>query len=429
MKLFFTLILKDCLRIRRNPVPLIIFIAIPLLITALIGLTFGGMDTQTGKGISAINAAVVDEDDSIFCEMLKGASSQDEFKSRINLHFLDREEALKRIKRGKLSAVLVIPEGFSEDYLSGSEALTLELIKNPAESIYPTLAQEGMAILVTFLNAVSRNFGEDLRELRVLIQQDGESSWIANLGTISAFLDRNINRLEGLEDYLTPPLISYTKVEKEAEPDSKSKDEFNLFGFLLIGLASMFLLMTADNCMRDLYRESRLRTLERYRTMKDGLIVFILSKVTYAVTIVLIILVVLMVGGSLIFGIEWKHPVEIAWLAVSYGLFAAGLMGLMAAVVGSERRADVVNNMLAMTLAMTGGAMWPPEQLPAFFKEHLLPVSPVYWFTSSIRKLQSDWIPGLEPLHASLLLAGGGIVFILGATILFRMRLEKGVKA
>ena len=194
MKLFFTLILKDCLRIRRNPVPLIIFIAIPLLITALIGLTFGGMDTQTGKGISAINAAVVDEDDSIFCEMLKGASSQDEFKSRINLHFLDREEALKRIKKGKLSAVLVIPERFSEDFLSGSEALTLELIKNPAESIYPTLAQEGMAILVTFLNAVSRNFGEDLRELRVLIRQDGETSWIANLGTIRSFLDRNINR-------------------------------------------------------------------------------------------------------------------------------------------------------------------------------------------------------------------------------------------
>lgn len=429
MKLFITLILKDCLRIRRNPVPLIIFIAIPLLITALIGLTFGGMDTQTGKGISAINAAVVDEDDSIFCEMLKGASSQDEFKSRINLHFLDREEALKRIKKGNLSAVLVIPEGFSEDFLSGSESLTLELIKNPAESIYPTLAQEGMTILVTFLNAVSRNFGEDLRELRVLIQQDGESSWIANLGTISAFLDRNINRLEGLEDYLTPPLISYKKVEKEAEPDSKSKDEFNLFGFLLIGMASMFLLMTADNCMRDLYRESRLRTLERYRTMKDGLIVFILSKVSYAVTVVLITLVVLMVGGSLIFGIEWKHPLEIVWLAVSYGLFAAGLMGLMAAIVGSERRADVVNNMLAMALSITGGAMWPPEQLPAFVREHLLLFSPVYWFTSSMRKLQSDWIPGFESLHASVLLAGGGIVFIIGATILFRIRLEKGVKA
>ena len=420
------LLKKDLTRTMRNPVPFLIHIAIPFLITALIGMTFGPMSSGDGKGLAPIRLGIVDEDDSVFSRFLNGATGQGDFKEHIDAQLLERDEAMKLIDKGKLSAVLIIPEGFTEEYVHGGEKLKLTLIKNPAESIYPTIAQEGTELVVTLLNAVARNFQEDLQELDSIFGDDREFDFLRDVASVLVVADHSLKRLEAAGDYLTPPLVSYDR-ETRGEKQEKSGPAFSVFSYILIGMAAMFLLMLADTCMRDLYRESRFHTLERFRTLREGLFSFVASKVFYTVVVLMLAVVVLFGGGSLVFQFTWQNIGIVILLVISYSIFGAGLMGLLAALAGRERRADVLNNIIVVGIALVGGAMWPPEQLPPFIRYHITPYLPTYWFSSAVRGTQSDYV-GFNWLLALGLLSVLGIVFVAAAARIFQIRLGKGVR-
>lgn len=427
MNMIPILLVKDLKRTIHNPVPFLITIAIPFLITLMIGMAFGPMSGGDGEGMAPIRLGVVDEDDSLFSHFLSGTTGQEDFQKHIDMQFLEREQAMEMIGKGKLSAVLIIPENFTEDYLEGKEKVKLTLIKNPAESIYPTLAQEGTELVVTTLNAIARNFREDLQALEDVFDEDQDFSLLRDGGKILMVVDRSLKRLEAAEDYLAPPLVGYEKEDRQEEEAEESGPDFNLFAFLLIGMSAMFLLMLADNCMRDLYRENRFHTLERFRTLHEGLFPFVASKVLYTIVILMVAVVVLFGGGSLIFQFTWQNLGKVLLLVISYNLFGAGLMGLLAALAGRERRADILNNIVVMGIALVGGAMWPPEQLPPFIRDHITPYSPAFWFSSAVRGLQSDYAE-FDWILAIGLLTGLGLVFIALAARIFQIRLGKGVR-
>src|SRR6185369_13695997 len=169
--MLWTLLIKDLRRARHNPWPYLINLALPLCITALIGLVFG--PSTKGGGLGQIKLAVVDEDDSVLSSLLRGAMDQADFKKHLEARFLDREEALKQISDNKVSAVLIVPKGFTQNYLDGVAPVASELIKNPAQSFYPAILEELLQVAVTGLNAVARNLRADLPEWKEVIEKPG----------------------------------------------------------------------------------------------------------------------------------------------------------------------------------------------------------------------------------------------------------------
>ena len=87
------LLVKDLRRARRNPVPFLVHLAVPLLITALIGLAFGGSGGGAGKGLGRIQLAIVDEDDSLLSRLLRGSLNQQRGSEHVEARFLDRAQA------------------------------------------------------------------------------------------------------------------------------------------------------------------------------------------------------------------------------------------------------------------------------------------------------------------------------------------------
>jgi len=253
------LLAKDLRRVRRNPLPWLINLIVPLCMTALIGLAFGGKSDNGALG--RIHFAVVDEDKTRLSDLLRGSSSQGDAAKYLDPVFLDRDEALRQINDDKLAAVLIIPTNFTRNYLTASNAVSLELIKNPAQSIHPAVMEELLGALVTAMNALSRNFHADFPELQEVI--DGKEDY----RKISTLIDREGGKLEALKKYVNPPLVSFEEEVRAGE--SKSGPGVNLFAYLLLGLAGMFLLFIANNAMTDLHRELRFRTFERYQTMRQ----------------------------------------------------------------------------------------------------------------------------------------------------------------
>jgi len=428
------LISKDLRRVWRNPLPWLLNLALPILITAVIGIVFGsgsGEDNSIGR----IRFAIVDEDNSTVSDFLRGAASQGKAGKYLEPVFLERSAADQQLKDDKLSAILVIPPRFTSNYLTGQH-VHLELIKNPAEQIHPAVLEELLGVVVSALNGISRNFNSEFPQWREVVEGNGDYHDVALL------IDETGNRLKAARKYLFPPLVSYTNNADESalspradsnpnashpnpNTENKSAPKFNLFAYLLVGMAGMFLLLLANQGMSDLHREVAKHTFERYNTLHDRLFPFIAGKALFTIVLVSIGSAILLVGGELIFHFRWPRPIGLGLLTVAYVCFAAGLMSLTVALMPDERRANALNSVVAMVLSMAGGCMFPTDQFPAFMREHLALLLPTYWYATTARNLwYSDgswWIAA-----GKLALLGAFCVAL--AAFLFKRRFEKGVR-
>jgi ABC-type multidrug transport system permease subunit len=433
MTLLATLLAKDLRRARRNPLAFAINLAVPLLITALIGLAFGGPGKSGGRG--RIKIGIVDEDDSVISGFLKGAVNQGEGAQYLEPVFVSREDGLREITNNRLSAVVVLPKGFATDYLTGRQPVTIELIKNPAQSIYPAVIEELLGALTTGLNAVNRSFRPELAEWQALFERTPRPSPLE----MAELVKKTGDRIEAARDYLFPPLVTYAK-RSEAKPAAASGPGrlsgagasasrlVNVFTYILPGMVAVFLLFVADNALRDLYREERFRTFDRFRTVREDLAVFIGAKVLFAMVVLLCGAAILFGGGALLFGIRWAHPAALAVLSVAYALFATGLMALIGSLAGKEQRADTLNSILGLGLGLAGGCMFPREQLPALLSQHVTPLMPTYWFAAATRTLQFGG-DGPAWLTTAGWLAAVGAACVGTAACIFRRRLERGIRS
>ncbi len=414
------LLAKDLRRTWRNPLPVLINLAVPLCITALIGLAFGGKSDSGALG--RIRFAVVDEDDSALTQFLRGGVNQGEGGKYLEPVFMDREAALRQIEKNKLSAVLIIPTNFTRNYLTGKEMVSLELIKNPAESIHPAVLEELLGAVVTSLNAIARNFQSEFPKWQAIIE--GKQDY----HEVSASIERMGDKLKTMKKYVNPPLVSYEREVTGTETkESKSGPAFNLFGYLLAGMSAMFLLFLASTGLNDLHREIRMRTFERYHTLHHQLVGFVSSKVVLAVVILLLSSAVMLGGGALIFGIHWEHPLALILLTVGYSCFAAGIMAVLVALMPDERRANVLTNIVGMALGIAGGCAFPPQQLPAFLRDHISPLLPTYWYAETVRNVEFGG--GNVPWLFVLLKFIGLSVLLIGlAAFLFRRQFKTGVR-
>lgn len=430
--MLLVLLAKDLRRAWRNPLPWCINLALPLCITALIGLAFGGKSDNDALG--KIHFALVDEDDSVLTGMLRGAANQKQGGKFLDPEILPREEALRRINDNQLSAVLIIPTNFTRNYFSGREKVSLELIKNPAESIHPAVLEELLGAVTTALNAIARNFQSEFPEWRAVFEGQEDYRKVATL------IERGGDKLKAAKAYVNPPLVSYTKEKPEEKPKADAPAEksgkaggekggptFNLFAYLLAGLSAMFLLFIASNGMGDLHREVRQRTFERYHTLHERLLPFVTGKVLFTIVLLLFSSTVMLGGGTLIFRFHWQQPIALAVLTLGYAAFAAGLMATLAAVITDERAANVLNNIAGMALGLVGGCAFPPQNLPAFLRDHITPLMPSFWFCDTVRNLEfgSANVPWL---FVTFKLVALGAVCLGIAVFLFRRRFKGGLR-
>ncbi len=98
---------------------------------------------------------------------------------------------------------------------------------------------------------------------------------------------------------------------------------------------------------------------------------------------------IIMVVGSLAFGVDWGDPLAAAILAVTFCLVgtAAGL--LMGSVFSSEQTVGAATAPIALVLAAIGGCMVPSEVFPPFLQT-LSKLTPHYWAIEAWKDLMFD---------------------------------------
>ncbi len=395
MRIVFTLLEKDWMRIIRNPVAWIILFVLPLLVTFIMGAAFGG---RSGEKAPTLRLLIVDEDQSFIGNLLEQIVNSDNSGSRVEIDFLDKEVGYETFLKNKHNAMLIIPDGYSESLISGERLDRVRLIKNPTQSILPHVAED---LILTGIQVVDILRSPIKNELREIVKDFRQKDRIDIL-TASRFLLSAEDKLKAYEKIFLEPLISlnagYSLFDKASKNREDSKvglvgaesetDGSSIFAIVLPMMTSFFLFFGAESSARDLFREADTKNLYRYMARSTSMMPLVLSKVIFSFCFISLSTLFLYGSAALIFGIHWVSPLTISLLSCSYSILVSGVGFFFVAVCGYENRTQLWSNFFIFFMAFAGGSIFSAHTLPGFLLNYVTPFLPNFWYVSAIHSTQ-----------------------------------------
>jgi ABC-type multidrug transport system permease subunit len=299
-------------------------------------------------------------------------------------------------------------------------------VKNPAQSILPEIAVQTVDVLALALNSAFRLLGEPLAEIRKMIEQEEGLEESAVLA-LSSVIYTKMNSMGG---YFFPMPVSVVEEEDAVEETVAAEEEeeggFNIFTFILPGLAFMGILFIGEMAMRDVLAEQTAGTLSRALTTPLSPVHFLAGKMAQAFILCLACQVLMMISGTLVFGVHWGPLHLVALFTAAAALSVTGLTALIFGLARSERQGSAIASLLIMGMSLLGGSMFPLEMLPGFIQAAGR-FTLNFWAIKGFRTLAIE-DGGLSQIAVPLLLLTGvGLACTAMGAVLLKRRIARGI--
>jgi ABC-type multidrug transport system permease subunit len=354
---------------------------------------------------------VADNDDSFVSRLLVGSLSSTQLEDLIEPETVSEKAGMDMMMEGGASALLVIPEGFGDAFLDGTPT-TLKLLKNPMESILPSICQSVVETLLEMGTLARSALGDPIRSIRGIVNS-GREPPTSELDTMSLGIGHTIQKIV---PYVFPPPV---EIQMESIEREGGSEEFDFASAYYPGLVLMALLFVSVGLSQDVWREKRYGALSRCITSPLSLFNFFAGKLSGGLVICALVLAVMLVMGPILFDLTWHHLWAVVLLGLSVSALLLSLFSvLVLAMSRNERTSNVVTDILLMALMLTSGTTVPLEIMPASMVK-MASVTPV----GHVLLIYKDMAKGELPLTLVLgtaaaycacsialgLIAGGGL--------------------
>jgi ABC-type Na+ efflux pump permease subunit len=310
---------KDLRRLRRDPIALLAWLGIPVIVSLLLGLVFGGGAGPAPHGV----LLVADEDRTAASALLTRVFGYGELTGMVSVEPVERAAGRKRLDRGGASALLIVPQGFEKAWRSG-RPVELILVKNPSQRIIPSVIEETLGAVAEGL------FGRK--------RADGE--WAPAL-------------------FETPPVDIETTV---VPVDSRPAPDYRLL--LLHGALFMAAFFMTMGLAGGVWKERTQGALRRLAASPASVTGYLAGK-GLAVAVVL--------AGLGVFGLaaaNWLaqaplryHGLALLWVVLSGAAMFLWFL-LLQTAASTERAAHLLASFFTLPLVMLGGSLFPFEMMP-----------------------------------------------------------------
>jgi len=411
MRRLLLVLRTDVRRHLKSPAAILIFIAIPLFMTALIGIIFAPRAEE--NTLPPIPVVLVDHDKNIASRLLLGAFDADQMKKMFEVTVADEAEGRKRMEKGRASAIVIVPEKFTLDLLDGRPT-ALTVVKNPAEQFLPDVVEEFMTTLSVMLSGAVQAFAPEAKGIRAMLQAPVDAIAWDKLGPE---FGRAQKKVLAVRKSLDPLLVG---IKAEAVKAAGAKPQFtrrDLFSIMLPGMAIMFLLFIVQTLMRDIISEREDGKLRRLMTTPLRPLELIGARLVGGWVMGLAVLLVMVALGTLIFRAYWGNFGVFLILGAAASLWTAAFFGFFCASVRNRNQAGALSAPIILAFSLFGGSMMNPEAMPKAFKAVGI-VTPNRWFIDGAAQVRAGEFP-LVPL---IVLVGSGIVLAALAVPALRRR-------
>lgn len=342
---------KEVQRRFNDPWSFVIWLALPFVLGFMISAVSGG---SGGPKIRA-ELLIADHDGTFVSEALASAFSRGELAEMINTTPVAEADGRARMDEGAASALLIIPEGFADDYLARRE-VALVLITNPSQTISPKIIRDVLEGLLDSGNYLHLVLGDELARIAGIADTEALEEDLA--AGISADISRRITRASG---YLFPPKIEIADATPAPEGLPAS---FTLL--LFPGVLVMSIFFAAQGISGNYWTEKEKGTLNRWLTTPNRPLVFWLSQFLAAMVFVAIITAPLMAAGFLYLGVPFtKFAPALAWLTLA-GPLLFSLLTVIQVIAPNRRAGNVFTTLVMFPFLLMGGSFFPKEALPGW---------------------------------------------------------------
>jgi ABC-2 type transport system permease protein len=411
--------LKDMLRSFRSAFSVVMMFIVPLLITGLIYLAFGGMG-GTQITIKQIKLAVVNLDQSTASssvnlgnELVKALTS-DSLKNLIAVTPMpDEASARQAILDKKVSDALIIPADLTSATFAGSSSTNLVLYQDPASTISPAIVK---SILAQFVNGLN---GSKIAVQVVMaqLQSNGitvDSSILTGVAQdYASWSTKNVPDQNGILPFVT---LESPVASAAGKPGSAA-----IAGVIMSGMVIYFVFYTGALNAQSILREQDEQTLARILSTPTSAATILGGKVIGSMLLISVQTAVLMVLSHFFFGIDWGNPFIVGGLCLVMVFLASGFGIFLMSFVKTIRQTGPVLGGVLTVLGMAGGLFTGGFQnLPKGFETITL-FTPHGWalrgFKIALGSVSgSIWLP-------ILVMLGIGAVSMLVGLLMFRRRL------
>lgn len=408
MKRILLIFRKDLKKRIKSPYAVLILLFIPFVMTTFLGIVFSPSEEE--NKLPKIKVLVVDKDKNIASKFLIQALDNPQMKEMFHISLVDEKEGKKLISKGKASALLVIPENFSDNILKTKKS-EFRLIKNPSQRFLPVIIEEFMNTFAVVVSGFVQVFSEEIEGIRMLSEMELKDIPIA---AMTPFLEKSKQKIIRLQDYLDPLLIKLKKEMKEKEKKEQKEPGFNIFGFVLPAISIMFLLFIIEIFLRDIITEREKGTLQRIMFSSIRPVEYILAKILSGCLMGIMVYFIIVVAGILLFHISWGNYLYLFGFITITCFWIAGFFALLNSFFKNRNQAGAITAPIIILFSAFGGSMVQVSQMPDSF-QLVSHATLNYWFITGVEKITKGSFPVLPFL---IIFTTGVILFSLSIIFL-----------
>jgi ABC-type multidrug transport system permease subunit len=379
--LITSLVRKDLLRVGGDRRALMVNLALPLLLTAIMGLSFGG-GSSGQVGVSAIPLAMVSTDlPTLVKERLAESLAESGYFA---VTWTDTTEAAALVRSGQVAAAVVLPADLFRQVFDGRQ-VAIELWKDPGSPLKSGIVQEILSRMLLRYQAgdaafaalwpsdriateggftTAEYFSGDFNQVWQRFRRAGEDPVLQEAADrFLVVMDHQV----ALSEALSRQQITLAVNDKAPAGQAAAGGKVNLFDYFLPSFAGFFLMFGVAASARDIHREREQRTLQRQLLSPLTGLQFVVGKWVAAALQGIAQLGVLFLAGALLFRVNLgPDPYSLALIVVLTSTAAAGVFILLALVSRNERMMDSLSTVVILVSAMIGGNFLPIDSMPAW---------------------------------------------------------------
>ncbi len=333
------------LRLRNNPLELILVFVVPVIFFSIFAMIFG---KGLGSGqTAAVKVLLVDEDNTdISRRVLEGlrddpgltdvATTAALAPDRVDVgrEPLTREAANEQIRDGKARVAIVVEAGFAEAMMFGEGPKVL-LLADTSDEIAGQLTE---AIVRQAMGREAGKVAKERAKRRVELLPD----------ETRRKLERLANR---------PEEEPHQVVIEDVLASGKVNPRISMYA---AGIAVLFVLFSAGSAGATLLEEHEAGTLERLLSSQLSVTQLLAGKWLFIAMIGLLQMIVMFMWSQVVFGVEFfSHLPGFFAMAIPTVAAAASLAILLATLCKSRTQLNGVALIVVLTMSALGGSMVP----------------------------------------------------------------------
>jgi len=279
------------------------------------------------------------------------------------------EEALGRVNDGRSVGALIIPGDFTKSVFDGRPA-SLELRAGAGAAGQVRRAEQ---FVNEAANKVIASFVSAKISSRLAGRLEGNESGRSQSERPRAEVEESFTQAARALEGAAPVAVRFEPtISAVAEGEDSGVNQSSP------GVIVIFALLFAVGGANVLIFERETGTLRRLLVTPRGKVTILLGKLVgiYLIGIGQISLMIL--AGSLLFGVAWgSSPVALTLMVLAYVLVTTSMGVLLATVVKTIAQADALASLVVMAISALGGAWWSLSAAPQWMRilGHLFPTA------------------------------------------------------